>query len=172
MLRQPEEALLQRPGGKDEAGSPHNSRLTHSSACLRVHCLCTPPGLGRSRLAHVQSTACVVCTQTWACVLTMIDLCLDLCQGRTLWGGLCISALAHVYAYVQNLCIHTCVQGTAHTFTCVQAMCVCRHRGPLLNPGSGHGVAEMVWSPWQRGRSWLSWDSLGSKAKKTKTPNH
>lgn len=43
---------------------------------------------------------------------------------------------------------------------------MCTHSGPSPNPGSGHGMAEMVWSPWQQGRSWLSWDSLGSKGEK------
>lgn len=74
------------------------------------------------------------------------------------------------------LLLHTCacvfkLYEAWHAHVCVLRVgahaCTIVPRPTLV--GSGHGMAEMVWSPWQRGRSWVSWDSLGSKEKKKKT---
>lgn len=73
------------------------------------------------------------------------------------------------------LLLHTCacvfkLYEAWHAHVCVLRVgahaCTIVPRPTLV--GSGHGMAEMVWSPWQRGRSWVSWDSLGSKEKKKK----
>lgn len=138
---------------RDEVDSPAHWGLPQGSAPLLLR---------RNTGVPVGSTACVVCAQTWACTFpgTMSA---DVCAGVGHHGRRSLrvcSCTRVIYRFMLYKAWHTraCVLGAG------ARPCTTVPRPALV--GSGHGMAAMVWSSWQQGRSWLSWDSLRSKEKK------